>query len=43
MVIEKNWVNWLRDMHWIGYGCERVKMVLDNLEDELEHLIRVEV
>jgi hypothetical protein len=42
-LIEKNWDIWLRDMYWIGDGCERINMVLDNLEDELNHLKRVEV
>lgn len=42
-LIEKNWDNWLRDVYWIGDGCKGITMVLDNLEDELNHLKRVEI
>lgn len=41
-LIIKNWDIWLRDIFWEMNGCEKICMVLDNLEDELNHLNRVE-
>jgi hypothetical protein len=37
-LIDANWDNWIDEMYWIDYGCEKITMVLDNLEDELNHL-----
>ena len=42
-LIDTNWDNWINEMYWIEYGCEKITMVLDNLEDELNHLNRVVV
>jgi len=42
-LISDNWEKWIREIYWIDNGCEKICMVLDNLEDELKHLERVEV
>jgi hypothetical protein len=41
-LISDNWEKWVREIYWINNGCEKIKMVLDNLEDELNHLERVD-
>ena len=41
-LISDNWGKWVREIYWINNGCEKIKMVLDNLEDELNHLERVD-
>lgn len=42
-LISDNWEKWIREMYWIDNGCEKICMVLDNLENELDHLDRVEI
>ncbi len=44
-LVESKWDEWINelDYHRFFYGCERVHMVLDNLEDELNHLNRSEI
>jgi hypothetical protein len=41
-LISDNWEKWVREIYWINNGCEKIEMVLDNLEDELNHLERVD-
>jgi hypothetical protein len=41
-LISDNWEKWIREIYWIDNGCEKICMVLDNLEDELKHLERVD-
>ena len=41
-LVDKNWDNWLSEIYWIETGCEKVCMVLDNLENELNHIEAVE-
>jgi hypothetical protein len=41
-LISDNWEKWVREIYWINNGCEKIQMVLDNLEDELNHLERVD-
>jgi hypothetical protein len=41
-LISDNWEKWIREIYWINNGCEKICMVLDNLEDELKHLERVD-
>ncbi len=42
-LVDENWNSWLDEIYWINEGCEKICMVLDNLEDELNHLEAVEV
>jgi len=41
-LISDNWEKWINEIYWINSGCEKICMVLDNLEDELKHLERVD-
>jgi hypothetical protein len=37
-LVDENWNSWLAEIYWINEGCEKICMVLNNLEDELNHL-----
>jgi deoxyribodipyrimidine photolyase-like uncharacterized protein len=37
-LVDENWENWMREIYWMNGGCQKIRMVLDNLEDELNHL-----
>lgn len=41
-LVDENWEDWMREIYWMNEGCQKIRMVLDNLEDELNHLERVE-
>ena len=41
-LVESNWEEWIREIQWIDSGCEKVCMVLDNLEDEINLMERVD-
>lgn len=41
-LVSNNWDDWMKEKWFLPDGCKYINMVLDNLEDELEHLKRVE-
>jgi hypothetical protein len=41
-LVSDNWDGWMREIWFLPDGCKYINMVLDNLEDELNHLGRVE-
>lgn len=41
-LVSENWEEWIRNCEFEEFGCQRVNMVLDNLENELNHIIAVE-
>ena len=41
-LVEENWSIWMREIRFLPYGCKRINMILDNLEDEIRHLKAVE-
>jgi hypothetical protein len=41
-LVDENWDDWLSEIRWIENGCEKVCMVLDNLEDEIRHMEAVD-
>jgi hypothetical protein len=41
-LISNNWDKWQKEMSFIDHGCEKIRLVLDNLEDELNHLERAD-
>lgn len=41
-LVDTNWDKWLHDATFHGPGCKWVNMVLDNLENELDHIMRSE-
>ncbi len=44
-LVESKWDEWINELDYYRffYGCERINMILDNLEDELNHLNRSEI
>lgn len=41
-LIDKNWDKWIDEIYWMEGNLDKIEMVLDNLEDELDHLEAVE-
>jgi hypothetical protein len=41
-LVSDNWESWINELSSLDKGCEKICMVLDNLEDELNHLERIE-
>jgi len=37
-LVESKWEDWINEIYWENTGCEKICMVLDNLENELRHL-----
>ena len=37
-LVSNNWDEWLNELWYPEDGCKKIEMVLDNLEDELNHL-----
>lgn len=37
-LVSDNWDNWMKEIWFLPDGCKHINMVLDNLEDEIEHL-----
>ncbi len=42
-LVSNNWEEWLKELWYPEDGCKKIEMVLDNLEDELNHLNAEEV
>lgn len=41
-LVSDNWEKWMHEIWFLDNGCEKIRMVLPNLEDELNHLLIVE-
>ena len=41
-LVSDNWDSWMRERRFLPDGCKDINMVLDNLEDELNHLERTD-
>lgn len=41
-LVSDNWDNWMQEIWFLPDGCKYINMVLDNLEDEINHLVAVE-
>lgn len=41
-LVEDNWDLWVKECDFEEFGCKRVRMILCNLEDEINHIIAVE-
>jgi hypothetical protein len=41
-LVSNNWEEWLKELWFLEDGCKKIEMVLDNLEDELNHLNAVD-
>lgn len=40
-LVSNKWDEWMKEIWFLGDGCKKIEMILPNLEDELNHLIRV--
>lgn len=38
-LVTNKWEDWMKEIWFLPDGCKHINMVLDNLEDEIEHLI----
>lgn len=41
-LVSNKWDDWMNEIRFLPDGCKHINMVLDNLEDEIEHLKAVE-
>ena len=41
-LVSDNWDSWMKEIWFLPDGCKYINMVLDNLEDEINHLVAVE-
>lgn len=41
-LINNNWDSWIHELSFVEVGCERIIMVFDYLEQEIDHIIRKE-
>jgi len=41
-LINDNWEKWIRECMFCCYGCENIPMTLDNIENEINHIVRSE-
>lgn len=37
--ISNNWETWIRDLSFDEHGCSNIRMILPNLENEINHII----
>jgi hypothetical protein len=37
-LVSTNWENWIKECDFCDIGCKQVRMILKNLEDELNHI-----
>jgi len=40
--VSDNWEKWIRECEFCDTGCKQVRMILGNLENEIEHIIASE-
>ena len=41
-LLDKNWNVWIRECEFCEIGCKQVRMILNNLENEINHIIASE-
>jgi len=38
-LLSDNWEKWIKECDFCKYGCHQARMILPNLEDEIEHIV----
>lgn len=41
-LVSENWDIWMKEVYFLPDGCKYIEMILENLEDEINHLVAVE-
>lgn len=41
-LIDKNWETWINECEWCDIGCKGIQMILPNLVDEINYIIKSE-